>query len=93
MATPNPVIAKKLREMKTELARLQAEKRKLFPPNPHPFAEPDPFPRNATPEQIRQRNQLVARIESLEEQIEELETQLYARSSPNSHLSSHQEDL
>ncbi len=83
MATPNPAIAKKLRELKKELAYLQAEKRKLFPPNPHPFAEPDQFPANATPEQIRQRNQLVARIETLEEQIEELETQLYARASPN----------
>jgi hypothetical protein len=79
MATPNPGIAKKLSEMKTELARLHAEKRKLFPPNLHPFAELDQFPSNATPEQIRQRNQLVAQIETLEEQIEKLEAELYTR--------------
>jgi len=78
MATPNPVIARQLREAEAELAHLRAEKLKLFPPNPHPFAQPDRFPRDATPAQIRQRNELVARIEALEQQIEELAARLYA---------------
>ena len=79
MATPNPGIAQQLRQAQAELARLTAEKRKLFPPNLHPFAEPDRFPREATPEQIRQRNALITRIETLEQQIEELEARLYTR--------------
>ena len=77
MAAPNPMIAQQLREAKAELANLRAEKLKLFPPNPHPFAQPDRFPRDATPAQIRQRNELVARIEALEQQIEQLEGKLY----------------
>jgi hypothetical protein len=77
MATPNPVIAQQLREAKAELARLRAEKLRLFPPNLHPFAQADRFPFDATPEQIRQRNELVARIEALEQQIEQLEGKLY----------------
>jgi hypothetical protein len=56
-----------------QLAQLKAEKLKLFPPNPHPFAQPDQFPKNATPEQIKQRNDLIARIEELERRIKELE--------------------
>ena len=78
MATPNPVIAQRLRDARAELAQVRAEKLKLFPPNPHPFAQADRFPREATPAQIRQRNELVARIEALEQQIEELEAKLYA---------------
>ena len=78
MATPNPIIAQQLRDAQAELARLKAEKLRLFPPNPHPFARPDNFPRDATPAQIRQRNELVARIEALEQQIEELSAKLYA---------------
>jgi uncharacterized protein YhaN len=77
MATPNPVIAERLREAKAELANLRAEKLKLFPPNSQPFAQPDRFPRDATPAQIRQRNELVARIEALEQQIKQLEEKLY----------------
>ena len=78
MATPNPVIAQQLHKAKSELAHLRAEKLKLFPPNLHPFAQPDRFPRDATSEQIRQRNELVAHIEALEQQIEELAAKLYA---------------
>jgi hypothetical protein len=79
MPTPNPVIAQQLCDARDELARLKAEKLCLFPPNPHPFAEPDRFPRNATPEQIRRRNELVARIETLEHLIEDLESKLYSK--------------
>ena len=78
MATPNPVITQQLRKAKAELANLRAEKLKLFPPNLHPFAQPDRFPRDATSEQIRQRNELVAHIEALEQQVEQLEGKLYA---------------
>lgn len=79
MPTPNPIIARQLRDARAELARLKAEKLRLFPPNPHPLVQPDTFPRDATPAQIRQRNELVARIEALEQQIEELQAQLYTR--------------
>ncbi len=61
-----------LARAKQELAQLKAEKLKLFPPNPHPLAQPDDYPRNATPEQIQKRNELVARIEELEKRINEL---------------------
>jgi hypothetical protein len=72
MSTPNSNDAAELAKAKQELAGLKAEKLRLFPPNPHPLAQPDRFPQNATPEQIRQRNELVARIEELERRIEEL---------------------
>lgn len=62
-----------LARAKQQLAQLKAEKLKLFPPNLHPFAQPDQFPKNATPEQIRQRNELITRIEELERRIQELE--------------------
>lgn len=70
---PNPKTAEELRRARAELTQLKAEKLKLFPPNPHPYAQPDVFPSNATPEQIAQRNALVARIEELEKQIEDWE--------------------
>lgn len=73
MASLKPIATQRLREAKEELKRLKAEKLKLFPPNPHPFAQPDAFPSNATPEQIAQRNALIARIEELEQLIEESE--------------------
>ncbi len=79
MPPPNPVIEKQLREARAELARLKARKLELFPPNPHPLVQRDRFPHEATPEQIRLRNELVARIEALERQIEELEERLYTR--------------
>ena len=79
MATVNPQIAEQLRHAREELARLKAEKARLFPANPHPFVEPDRFPRDYTPDQIQQRNQLVAQIESLEKRIEDLEARLYTK--------------
>ena len=72
MSTPNPQKTAELARAKQELARLKTEKLELFPPNPHPLAQPDQFPKNATPEQIRQRNELIARIEELEKRIEAL---------------------
>jgi len=68
-----PIATQRLREAKEELARLKQEKQKLFPANPHPFAQPDEFPQHATRAQIEQRNALVARIEELEKEIAELE--------------------
>ena len=44
MATPNPKIADELSKARAELEQLKAEKARLFPPNPHPFVEPDKFP-------------------------------------------------
>ena len=72
MATLNANKAAELAKAKQELARLRAEKMRLFPPNPHPLAQPDDYPKNYTPDQIRQRNALVQRIEELERRIEEL---------------------
>ena len=54
MATQNPQIAEQLRRARAELARLKADKARLFPANPHPFVEPDRFPRDFTPEQVQQ---------------------------------------
>jgi len=79
MPTPNPKITEQLKQAKEELARLKAEKLRVFPPNPHPLAQPDTYPGNSTPEQIRQRNQLVTQIEMLEKQIESLQDQLYQK--------------
>lgn len=73
MPLPNSKIADELARAKQELAQLKAEKLKLFPPNPHPFAQADLFPQNASPEQIKQRNDLIARIEQLEQRIKELD--------------------
>lgn len=72
MGKLDPHQAAELARAKQELARLKAEKLKLFPPNPHPLAQPDDYPKNATPEQIQKRNALVARIEELEKRIDEL---------------------
>ena len=74
---PNPKIQEMLETAKGELAKVRAEKASLFPPNLHPFAQPDTFPKDYTPEQIQQRNALNARIEYLENRVEELQRQLY----------------
>ncbi len=79
MATPNPKIAEQLKQSKEELARLKAEKLRLYPPNPHPLAQPDTYPGNYTPEQIRYRNELVRKIETLEQRVEMLQDQLYQK--------------
>ncbi len=79
MPTPNPKVAAELQKAREELARLKAEKLRLYPPNPHPLAEPDRYPRDYTAEQIRHRNELVAQIESLEHRIDELELRLYSK--------------
>lgn len=72
MIKSNSQKAAELARAQQELAQLKAEKLKLFPPNPHPLAQPDDYPKNATPEQIQKRNELVARIEELEKRIDEL---------------------
>lgn len=77
MPSPNPQIADELRQAKEEMARLKAEKLRLYPPDPHPFVEPSRYPREYTPDQIEYRNRLVARIEELEQRIEELQDRLY----------------
>jgi hypothetical protein len=69
---PNSNRTDELRRARAELAQLKSEKLKLFPPNPHPFAQSDAFPQNATRAQIAKRNALVARIEELERLIKEL---------------------
>ncbi len=77
MATPNPEIQRLLEQARRELADAKAEKARLFPPNLHPFAEPDKYPKDYTPEQIAQRNALNARIETLEKRIDDLVNRLY----------------
>ena len=77
MSSQNPQVADELRQAKEELARLKTEKLRLYPPDPHPLADPSRYPRDYTPEQIEYRNQLVARIEELEERIEQLQDRLY----------------
>ncbi len=79
MPTPNPKIADQLKQLKDELARLKSEKLRLYPPNPHPLAQPDKFPGDYSPEQISHRNELVRKIEALEAQIEKLQDQLYQK--------------
>ncbi len=78
MATPNPEIQKLLDDTKRQLAEAKAEKQRLFPPNLHPFAEPDKYPKDYTPEQIARRNALNAQIESLEKRIDDLQNRLYS---------------
>jgi hypothetical protein len=77
MSSRNPQVAEELRQAKEEFARLKAEKLRLYPPDPHPLAEPSRYPREYTPEQIKYRNQLVARIEELEQRIEDLQDRLH----------------
>jgi hypothetical protein len=72
MSDPKTLVAQRLHEAKAELAQLKSEKLKLFPPNPHPFAQSDAFPANATRDQVAKRNALIARIEELERLIKEL---------------------
>ncbi len=79
MPTPNPKIADQLKQLNDELARLKSEKLRLYPPNPHPLAQPDKFPGDYSPEQIRHRNELVRKIEALEAQVEKLQDQLYQK--------------
>jgi hypothetical protein len=79
VATANPEVKRLLDEARSELARVRAEKTKLFPANLHPLAEPDKYPRDFTAEQIRQRNQLNAQIEILENRIEELQNRQYLK--------------
>ncbi len=79
MATQNSRIAQQLEQAKSTLAQLKAEKARLYPANPHPFIEPDRYPRDFTPEQIQHRNQLVQQIEELEKRIDELQDQLYKK--------------
>jgi prefoldin subunit 5 len=79
MPTPNPVIKNQIEEAKRQLAELRAEKTRLFPPNPHPFSQPDAYPKNYTPAQIARHNELNAQIESLENRIEELQRRLYSK--------------
>ncbi len=77
MATPNPIIAQQLRQAKEKLDQLRAEKARLYPPNPHPFVQPDRYPGDYTPQQIQHRNQLVQQIEELEKRVQELQDRLY----------------
>jgi hypothetical protein len=79
MPPPNPQIADELTQAKEELARLRAEKLRLYPPDPHPFVEPSRYPRDYTAEQIEHRNQLIDQIEELERRIEELTDRLYLK--------------
>jgi hypothetical protein len=79
MATANPEIKRLIEEAKRELARLKEEKARSFPANLHPLAEPDRYPRDYTSEQIGQRNLLNAKIESLENRIEELQNRQFLK--------------
>ena len=77
MSPQNPQIAEELGQTKIKLEQLKAEKLERYPPDPHPFIEPDRYPREYTPQQIEYRNQLIARIEELERRIEDLQDRLY----------------
>ncbi len=79
MVTPNPEIQQLLEQAQRELAEAKSEKLREFPPNLHPFAEPDTFPQDYTPAQIARRNALNARIDSLEKRIDELQNRLYSK--------------
>ena len=79
MSPQDPQVAGELQQARDELARLKAEKLRLYPPNPHPFAQPDQYPDAYTPDQIAHRNQLVAEIEELEKRIEGLVDRLYRK--------------
>jgi hypothetical protein len=75
----NDQVAAALEQAKAELSRLREEKLRLYPPNPHPLAQPDDYPSKYTPEQIRYHNELTAKIEVLELRVEELERRLYSK--------------
>lgn len=77
--TPNPIIKQQLEQAKAELAKLKAEKLRLFPPNPDPLGTPDRYPKEYTPEQIELHNRLDEQIELLEQKIDELQLQLYVK--------------
>ena len=77
--TVNPKIAELLRQAREELAKLREEKIRLYQPNPHPLAQPDDYPSKYTPEQIRYHNELVARIEMLEQRVDELQLRLHSK--------------
>ncbi len=77
MANQNPQIADELRRAQDQLAKLKAEKARLYPANPHPFVQPDDFPGKYSPEQIQYRNQLVSQIEQLEKRVQDLRDRLY----------------
>ncbi len=77
--TPNPRIQEALKQARDELKRLRDEKTRLYPPNPHPFAQKDRYPQDYTPEQIKYHNELDRRIQELEERIEGLQTRLYSK--------------
>ncbi len=79
MVEANPAVQQMIEESKAELARLKAEKARLFPANLHPLAEPDRYPKDFTQDQIRQRNLLNAQIESLENRIEDLENRKFQK--------------
>ena len=77
--TPNPEVQKLLDQARADLAEARAEKLREFPPNPHPFAQPDSFPSQFTPQQIAHRNALNTRIEELEKRVDELQRRLYSK--------------
>ena len=79
MSNQNPQVAGELQQANAELARLKAEKLRLYPPDPHPLAQPSRYPGEYTPDQIAYRNKLIERIEELEKRIEELEDHLYRK--------------
>ncbi len=79
MSVPNPEVQQMLDAARRQLADARAEKARLFPPNPHPFSQPDSYPKDYSPEQIAQHNELDARIDSLERRIDELQARLYRK--------------
>ncbi len=79
MNSPNPEIQKLLDRAKQELADAKAEKARLYPPNTDPLGTPDRFPRDYTPEQIAYHQQLNARIEMLEQRVDDLQLRLYSK--------------
>jgi hypothetical protein len=79
MPRQNPEIMRLLDEARRELVKTKEEKARLFPANLHPLAEPDRYPQDYTAEQIRQRNLLNTKIESLENRIEDLLNRQYQK--------------
>lgn len=79
MPTPNPVIQAQLEQARAQLAALKAERTRLFPPNTDPLGAPDRYPRDYSPAQIEQHKQLVAKIEALEQRVDDLQSRLYTK--------------